>query len=155
MRNSLVISAADADRQLSTSNPEMARLHEEIIQRYLMQLDRENIINRARLHLMEQLPSGRVTEDDTARSLNVSKRTLQRKLRENGQTYRSLLERVRVALADRYLQNDAYSMTEIAFLLGYTDTSAFSRAFRNWRGHSPTRERELKGAARAGRPLTR
>jgi AraC-like DNA-binding protein len=155
VRNSLVISAADADRQLSTSNPEMARLHEEIIQRYLMQLDRENIINRARLHLMEQLPSGRVTEDDTARSLNVSKRTLQRKLRENGQTYRSLLERVRVALADRYLQNDAYSMTEIAFLLGYTDTSAFSRAFRNWRGHSPMRERELKGAARAGRPLTR
>lgn len=148
-RNSLVISAVDADRQLSTSNPEMVRLHEEVIQRHLLKLDRENIIDRARLHLMEQLPSGPVTEDDTARSLNVSKRTLQRKLRESGETFRSLLARVRMALADRYLQNDDYSMTEIAFLLGYTDTSAFSRAFRSWHGHSPTRERELKGASRS------
>lgn len=146
-RNSLAISAADADRELTTSNPAMVSLHEQIIQRHLMKMDRENLVNRARLHIMEQLPSGRVMEDKAARDLNVSKRSLQRKLREEGETFRSLLTQVRMSLADRYLQNEDYSVTEIAFLLGYTDTSAFSRAFKTWFGHSPTRARELKRAA--------
>ena len=48
----------------------MIALHEEVIQCYLMKLDRGNILNRARLQIMEQLPSGRVTEDDTARERN-------------------------------------------------------------------------------------
>lgn len=146
-RNSLAIRTEDADRELTTSNPAMIRLHEQIIQRYLMKLDRENLVNRARLHIMEQLPSGPITENEVARGLNVSKRTLQRKLREDGETFRSLLTQVRMSLSDRYLQIEDYSVTEIAFLLGYTDTSAFSRAFRTWFGHSPTRARELKNAA--------
>jgi AraC-like DNA-binding protein len=54
---------------------------------------------------------------------------------------------VRRRLAENYIGNDDYSVTEIAFLLGYTDTSAFSRAFRNWYGHSPTQAREQSNAA--------
>lgn len=144
--NSLVISAADADRKLTSSNPEMIKLHEGVIERHLMKLDRDSIVNRARLFIMEQLPSGRVTETDTARALNVSKRTLHRKLRENDLTYRSLLTQVRMDLAGRYLDIPDYTFTEIAFLLGYTDTSAFSRAFKSWFGQSPTEARRLEAA---------
>jgi AraC-like DNA-binding protein len=145
--NSLSFSIEDADRKLTGSDPEMIALHEEVIQRYLMKLDRGNILNRARLQIMEQLPSGRVTEDETARALNVSKRTLHRKLRENDETFRSLLTQVRTDLAERYIANADYSMTEIAFLLGYTDTSSFSRAFKSWFGSSPTQAREQNRAA--------
>jgi AraC-like DNA-binding protein len=140
--NSLSISNGDADRPLTGSDPEMIALHEEVIQRYLMKQDRSNILNRTRLQIMEELPTGAVTEDGTARALHMSKRTLHRKLRENDETFRSLLTQVRTGLAERYIVNDSYTVTEIAFLLGYTDTSAFSRAFRTWFDRSPTQARE-------------
>ena len=108
-----------------------------------MKQDRTNILNRTRLQIMEELPTGTVTEDGTARALHMSKRTLHRKLRENDETFRSLLTQVRTGLAERYIGNDSYTVTEIAFLLGYTDTSAFSRAFRTWFDRSPTQAREL------------
>lgn len=145
--NSISFSAEDADRKLTCANADMARMHEDVIRRYLLKLDRDNILNRARLQIMEQLPSGRVTEECTASALNVSSSTLKRRLRDNGETFRSVLNQVRVDLAQRYLENLDYSVTEIAFLLGYTDTSAFSRAFRTWFGHSPTEARRMAEAA--------
>ncbi len=141
--NSIAFSAEDADRKLSSAHTEMARLHEEVIRRYLMKMDRDNILNRTRLEIMERLPSGPPTEEGIARALDVSTSTLKRRLRKEGETYRSLLTHTRRDLAQRYLENRDYSVTEIAFLLGYADTSAFSRAFKNWFGHSPTRSREL------------
>jgi AraC-like DNA-binding protein len=145
--NSFTISAAAADAPLMCSNPELVAMHEDLIERYLMKLDRANILNRIRLKLMEGLPSGRVTEDDMAEVLSMSKRTLHRKLRENGTTFRSVLAQVRRELAERYVRDREFSITEIAFLLGYNDTSAFSRAFRCWFGRSPTDLRERARAA--------
>jgi AraC-like DNA-binding protein len=139
--NSFSISAKDADGPLTGSNPELVAIHEEVIERYLLKLDRDNIVNRLRLGLMDQLPSGRVTEDDMAGRLNMSKRTLHRKLRENSQTFRLMLTQVRQDLARRYIRERDFSITEIAFLLGYADTSAFSRAFRSWFGRSPSKAR--------------
>ena len=140
--NSIAFSDEDADRKLTSANSEMARMHEDVIHRYLLRLDRDNILNRTRLFIMEQLPSGDVSEVDTARALNVSSSTLKRRLRENEQTFRSLLNQVRADLAERYLESHDYSVTEIAFLLGYNDASAFSRAFKSWFGYSPTQARE-------------
>jgi len=145
--NSFTISAKDADTPLTGSNPELVAIHEEVIERYLMKLDRNNILNRIRLHLMDELPSGRVTEGDMAKTLNMSKRTLHRKLQDNQETFGSILAQVRQDLATRYVRNPEFSITEIAFLLGYNDTSAFSRAFRNWFGRSPTDARMRAEAA--------
>ncbi|HET6565545.1 MAG TPA: helix-turn-helix transcriptional regulator, partial [Xanthomonadales bacterium] len=61
-----------------------------------------------------------------------------RKLRDQNLTFRSLLQDVRQDLAGKYLADENYSITEIAFLLGYTDTGAFSRACRRWFNKSPT-----------------
>jgi len=139
---SLAISASDADWPLTGANRELVVMHEEIIQRHLVKLNRDNILNRARLGIMEHLPEGRVTENDLAQILNMSKRTLHRKLRENDETFRSLLTEVRRDLAEHYIHNANYSMTDISFLLGYADSCVFSRAFRKWFGRSPTQERE-------------
>jgi AraC-like DNA-binding protein len=96
---------------------------------------------------MDQLPSGRVTEGDMAGLLNMSTRTMHRKLRENKETFRSILAQVRRDLARRYVGDRDFSITEVAFLLGYNDTSAFSRAFRSWFGRSPTEARDAARAA--------
>lgn len=140
--NRLSISARDADTPLTGSNEELVALHEEVIRRYLLKLDKSSILNRARYSIIEHLPTGRITEEELAGRLNISKRTLHRKLRENGETFRSLVRQVRTGLAEHYIGNDKYSMTEIAFLLGFSDTSSFTRAFRAWFGVSPSKRRE-------------
>lgn len=139
--NSLAISYQDATKQLTGSSPMMVALHEDIIKRQIAELDRSDIINRALVVIMDQLPSGAVSETSVARSLNMTKRTLHRKLVENGLSFRSLLTNVRKELVQRYIKEPAYSITEISFLLGYNDTSAFSRAFKRWHGLSPTQAR--------------
>lgn len=143
----LGIATKDADTPLTGFNRELFEVHEAVLGRQMLQLDRSDIVNLSRLRIMEGLPSGRVTEEHLAHALNISKRTLHRKLREHEETFRSLLIEVRRDLAERYIGNMDYSITDIAFLLGYNDTSAFSRAFRNWFGFSPTEARERQKAA--------
>ena len=76
-----------------------------------------------------------------ARRLNVSVRTLQRKLVESGTTFRELSESVRGRLAEGYLCDPKVSISEVAFLLGFSEQSAFNRAFRRWTGETPGRWR--------------
>lgn len=141
--NSIAFSASDADRKLTSSNRELVGSHEDLVRRHLAHMDRANIKTRVRLAILEELPSGGVTEERLAILLNMSKRNLHRKLGENGTTYRSLLLEVRKELARRYIHDSKFSITEIAFMLGYAETSSFSRAFRKWYDASPTEYREL------------
>jgi len=76
-----------------------------------------------------------------ARTLNVSVRTLQRKLVASGTTFRDLSESVRGQLAEGYLADPRVSVSEVAVLLGFSEQSAFNRAFRRWTGESPGRWR--------------
>lgn len=139
--NSLAIRNQDANKQLTGSSPMLVALHEDVIRRQISELDRSDILNRTLVTIMEQLPSGGVSETSVAEALNMTKRTLHRKLVEKGISFRSLLASIRKELLQRYINEPAYSITEISFLLGYTDTSAFSRAFRRWHGKSPTEAR--------------
>ena len=139
--NSLSITREDADIPLTSGDSELVSIHEKIMQRQLARIEQGNIVLRTRLSIAEQLPNGRITEDSLANKLNMSKRTLHRKLRENGETFRSLLESVRTELAEHYIADPKISVTEIAFLLGYNDISALSRAFRGWFGISPSQAR--------------
>ena len=72
-----------------------------------------------------------------AQSLGMSLRNLQRRLEEEGTSYRQALNDTRRDIARSYLDEGHTSVTEIAFLLGFADTSGFSRAFRRWTGLSP------------------
>ena len=74
--------------------------------------------------------------------MGLSSRTLQRKLAEYDVTYRSVLEAVRYDLAMRYLDDPSKTVTDITFLLGFSEQSAFSRAFKRWNGKAPTSYRE-------------
>ncbi|RQW61102.1 helix-turn-helix transcriptional regulator [Vibrio viridaestus] len=71
-----------------------------------------------------------------------SRVVIQRKLRAEGITFRQLVERVRCDMAKQYLQQSHIPITEMGLMLGYSETSAFSRAFRRWFGISPSRFRQ-------------
>ena len=72
----------------------------------------------------------------------MSARTLQRRLQEQGTSVVELLSEVRKELACVYLRDKTLSITEVAFLLGFEDSSGFARAFRRWTGQSPSEYRE-------------
>ncbi len=79
-----------------------------------------------------------------AANLNISVRTLQRKLQSEGHTYKKLMEDLRKDFAMSYLKDPNLNISEVAYLLSYSDATAFIRSFRRWTGHSPKQYRQLK-----------
>lgn len=77
------------------------------------------------------------TLEAMASNLNISSRSLQRKLQEEGVTYQQLTDSVRKSLALLYLQAGQHPVKEVSYMLGYNELSAFNRAFRRWTGTTP------------------
>ena len=92
--------------------------------------------------LGRELPRTTPTIDDVASALSVAKRTLQRRLKDEGTSFEDVADGLRRSLAERYLSERRLAVQETAFLLGYSDVSAFQRAFLRWTGLSPSRWRE-------------
>lgn len=84
-----------------------------------------------------RLSGGSASLANVAGDLGMSPRTLSRKLARAGTSYFTILEELRKALAIRYLRESRLSLSEIAFLLGYSGLNSFSEAFRRWTGQSP------------------
>ncbi len=133
----LEFAASDLDERLPAGNAELARQNDELVARYLARIEREHVSSRLRSWLVEQLAGGEPTEEAAARVLGMSLRNLQRRLQEEGTTYRKALNSTREEIARTYLEGRRTSVTEIAFLLGFSDSNSFSRAFRRWTGQSP------------------
>ena len=93
---------------------------------------------RVRSALVELLPAGKTTVDDVASKLCMSRRTLQRKLTDEQTTFQQQLNATRLLLAKNYLKNSERTSDDIAFLLGYEDTTSFLRAFNMWTGQTIT-----------------
>ena len=89
------------------------------------------------------LPHGRVLVEDVARSLGMSKRTLARRLSDEGLNFTEILQQLRRDLAVRYLDDRKLHVSKIAWLLGFHEVSAFTHAFKRWTGKTP---RELRTA---------
>ena len=97
-----------------------------------------NVENLIALHL----PHGEARVGEIARKLGVSQRTLARRLSAEGLTFAAILQRLKSELAERHLADETLSISEIAWLLGYQDVSAFTHAFKRWTGRAPTETRQ-------------
>jgi AraC-like DNA-binding protein len=86
------------------------------------------------------LPHGHARIGAVAAELGVSRRTLARRLADEGLTFRRVLDELRFDLSKRYLREQDLPISEIAWLLGYRETSALNHAFKRWTGRTPTRE---------------
>jgi len=87
------------------------------------------------------LPHGRAQKPAVARSLAMSPRTLARRLATEGTSYEAVVDRMRHSLAMEYLREPDLSLSQIAWLLGYEDSTSLSHAFRRWAGQSPSAAR--------------
>jgi AraC-like DNA-binding protein len=87
--------------------------------------------------LVGLIRSGRTQLADLADNLQMSPRSLQRRLAEQGISFQALLGQTRQQLAEAYLRDASVELAEVALLLGYSEQSAFTRAFRQWTGQAP------------------
>ena len=94
--------------------------------------------------LMEQLPNGQVSDDSVAAALYMSVRTMHRKLADVNQNFRTLLVEMRRNLAELYIMDNSLTLTEISLLLGFSEPSSFSRAFKGWTGSAPSEIRQAR-----------
>jgi AraC-like DNA-binding protein len=140
-QDSFTLARGDADKVLPSSNRHIAATLDGILAEQLAQLDKTNVVARCRASLLEQLPSGELSEEEMAQQLNMSRRTLQRKLADAETTYQQLVDTTRRELALRYIENPSQSITDITFMLGFSQQSAFTRAFRRWTGYAPSEYR--------------
>ena len=97
----------------------------------------DGLVGQVRQLLTEALNGGDPRLDTVAQKLGISVRTLQRKLREEGTSHQYLLDEMRSDLSRRYLQEPNLAICEVAYLLGFSEPSAFHRAFRRWTGITP------------------
>lgn len=101
-----------------------------------------HIAQRARHVLLRALPAGRTTLDEVAARLEISGRTLQRRLSHIGSSFQPLLDEVRLELADHYLGTGRTPVEDIAFLVGYANAPSFFRAFQAWTNMTPEAYRD-------------
>ncbi|HLD66876.1 MAG TPA: AraC family transcriptional regulator [Pseudomonas sp.] len=130
------------ERRLDDGNPELAEHNETVLERTLEQLQAATWSSRVRACLQAQLPAGEPSAERIAQTLHLSLRSLQRHLAQEGLGYDRLLAETRQQLALQHMRDPRCSISEIAYLLGFADTSSFSRAFKRWTGQAPSQYRE-------------
>ncbi|TVT81158.1 AraC family transcriptional regulator [Pseudomonas sp. H3(2019)] len=138
----LEFSIEDFESHLDDANPELAEHNETVLKRALTQL-RLLTWERKVLDAIEaQLPEGEPSAERIAETLHLSLRSLQRHLADEGCRFDTLLNECRENLALLHLRDPQCSLSEISYLLGFADTSSFSRAFKRWTGMTPGQFRD-------------
>ena len=140
--DALYIAEADLDAPLPAANAELARMHDEVVVKFLAKMDERDLVRRVHAEIIQRLPSGECNKPIIAFALNMSVRTLHNRLAAEQTSYQQILLQTRQELAEQYMEQQSMSISEIAYTLGFSDCSNFSRAFQRWTGMSPTRYRE-------------
>lgn len=123
---------------LPSADAEMRQLLSESMDRRLTDLGSTRNFEDNLMTLLRATMDGTIpTLASLSKNAGMSQRTLQRRLREGRTSFQSLLQRVLHAEADSLLSSGERTQGEVAFLLGYSEVSAFSRAYRGWTGHPP------------------
>ena len=137
----MVLGIADVDKRLTGSNDQLAELNEHIVIKYLAHSAKQDIVNRVKAAVIDGLASGVVNEIQIAEQLHMTPRNLHRKLQKEGTSFKVLLTEVRKELAKQYIQDRSKTLTEISYMLGFSEASSFSRAYKGWTGHAPSEAR--------------
>ena len=149
-RSGFVLDSAGLDVALCTPRPALLRALERSAAALLGgEPPRHTLAEQVRASLAASLARGVPRPEETARGLSMSARTLSRYLGAAGTSHQQLLDEVRAGLAHRYLVDDGRPVEEVARMLGYSEVSAFRRAFRRWYGRPPA---DYRASTPRGKP---
>ena len=147
----IVFASEDLAHAVTTANPGVERVLERHMNDLIERLPRnDSFVERVRAVVARTMGRGPLTVAAIARELHASPRTLQRRLGDHGTTYGEVLDACRRELAQRLIAEGRESVTEIAFLLGFSDVSGFSRMYKRWTGVTPSHARPSSAPRRDG-----
>jgi AraC-like DNA-binding protein len=137
-RNELVLDPVLLDREVVDADLRLSTVISRYAQQLWEQLPRaESHLDQVRQGIARELRGGEATLESVAKRMHMHPRTLQRKLKAEGASFKQVLDETRCELAKKHLSDSSIAIEEAAFLLGYSEPSAFSRAFKRWTGLSP------------------
>jgi AraC-like DNA-binding protein len=136
--NQLLFSRKDLALRLRSADPALSRIVRRRLDKMLKQISRKDSIGtQVRRVLLDNLTGGKLTAASIAPCVALSERTLHRRLRAENTSFADILDATRGELAKSLLLEPGIGIGEIAFLLGYSESSAFHRFFRRWTGSTP------------------
>ncbi len=125
------------DKQLF-ANSELTDMLDGWIEEYLSLFNKYLMTTRVKKYVLTHMPNGGVDLPSMSREFAISKRLLQRKLKEEGSSYRELLDECRHKLAIQLISHNKRPLAEVSYMLNFSDQGNFSRAFKRWTGTSPS-----------------
>jgi AraC-like DNA-binding protein len=141
----LVLPGETLDVPIVNANPRLHSYLEHHAQSLLKVLPGDDrLADRVQRKLTDMLRHGVPSQSGVARHFGMSERTLQRRLKEEGVVFQALLDQTRRELAELYLREPRLAVYEVAMLVGYSEPSAFYRAFRRWTGRTPEQYRAAR-----------
>lgn len=133
----IVFNHADIDRPVLSADEQLASLLDGIAITQMAQLS-ERFSKKVRDCLLKQFAEGEISRRGTAELMHMTERTLLRRLKDEGTTFQEVLDRLREELAYEYLKRSDITIQTVSFMLGFSDASTFSRAFKRWTGRRPS-----------------
>jgi len=140
--NSITFSNKDVDAPLSSANRQLVLMNDEVLMKYLIEIKKGDLVEQIKSIIVDRLADGNVSDKIVAQEINMSVRSMQRKLKAMETSFRIIFSDVREMVAIHHIKNPVNNMTDVAFLIGFSEQSAFSRAFKQWTGLSPLKYRE-------------
>jgi AraC-like DNA-binding protein len=134
----LLVSPGTMQAPNRVGDPDIVRFFDTHLESEVAKLDDDAALERrVRVHVSRSLSQGIPTVSDVAKHFGMSGRTLQRRLTDRGYSFQALVDEARRELAERLLKETSYPLAEVAFLTGFSEQSAFNRAFKRWAGQTP------------------
>jgi AraC-like DNA-binding protein len=145
--NQLIFDKSMLDAPLKSADPELLELLIQFGDSWLAGISTQRtVVDSTRVALRQAILEGDVELRTVSRALGLGARTLQRKLKEGGETYTGLLGGMRRDLAEYYLRDSQLTLTEISDRLAFANPTEFHRAFQKWTGKTPRRFRRVNSA---------
>ena len=135
--NAVFFDKDDLTTPIATSNASMLHYFEVQAQKILDEMNAASWYAKVKHVILKEIGENEITIEGVSENLGMSVRTLQNRLKEEGKSFRAALNSVRKQLARHYIQNTKMDLAAIALFLGYSEPSAFFRAYKQWTGETP------------------
>ncbi|NMG42141.1 helix-turn-helix domain-containing protein [Aromatoleum toluvorans] len=133
----IVFDASDMDRPILAADEQLASLLDHMALNHMAQMSRR-FSSKVRDYLLKELSNGEISKRGTASAMHMTERTLLRRLKDEGTTFQEILDHLREQLAYDYLRRSDLTVQDVSAMLGFSDASTFSRAFKRWTGRRPS-----------------
>lgn len=141
-KTAIIFNLEQIQEKLMCGNPLITHSHEKMLDEFMARVDKNDLSHVIRNKIFELLPLGAPSQTEIAEYLGMSLRNLQRKLHDQGTSYKEILEQTRKKLAMNYILQQHLSLSEIGYLVGFSSVGNFNRAFKRWTNQTPGEYRQ-------------